>query len=101
MSLTSEPYFVKESSWCLANITAGDSMFVRQIVSSNFFVYLENALKSHYDVIYEQAVWIVGNISADSMDYRVEMRRLKFPSLISAWINSHDVAKSDLMKYSN
>lgn len=82
-SNSNEPHLIKESSWCLANITAGDGLYIKSIISSDLFEYLEQALQSEHDVIYEQAVWIVGNISADVLEYRIEMRRLRFPALIS------------------
>ena len=101
MAAESNPHLIKEATWCLANITAGEGLYIKSIASSSFFDYLGRVLGSVHDGIYEQAVWIVGNISADDYEYREEMRRLRFPQIITERIVSQDSEKKELMKYSN
>jgi len=90
---------VKEATWCIANISVGQSNHIDSLISKGLFPILLAALSCPHEKIYEQAAWAVGNISADNQTYRIEMRKLGYAQVLTKKIlHSQDF---DLVKYSN
>ena len=59
------PHLSLEASWCISNICMSNTHHIRCIVDKGLVSVLPHLLNSKYDRIYEQSVWIIGNISAD------------------------------------
>lgn len=77
----------------------GQSNQIESLVNKGLFKVLYDILNCQYLQIYEQAIWIVGNVSVDSSKYRIEMRRLNFIQIITDKILQQD--DFDVIKYSN
>lgn len=91
-------HVVKEATWCIANISVGQSNHIDSLVNKGLLKLLYDTLNCSHDKIYEQAAWAVGNISADNPKYRIQMRKMDFPKVITQKIL--DSSNFDLVKYS-
>lgn len=99
MGYWEQTHLVKEATWCIANISVGQSNHIESLVNKGLFRILYDTLNSDHEKIYEQAAWVVGNISADNSNYRIEMRRMGYPEIMTKKILESDSA--ELVKYSN
>ncbi len=59
-----------EACWCIANVCAGDRMFVQSLADKGLFALLPRILESPFDKVCEQGVWAVGNIAAEEAAFK-------------------------------
>ena len=88
MMSSEQPHLVLESTWCLANLTVGNVKQIDLIVNKGLLQILKKILLTNYNRIFEQGVWIVGNISVEGVIYRQKMLELEFGDILSQKIFS-------------
>lgn len=67
---TTSPHLQLEASWCLTNLLSGTTAQTAFLVKKNIVpIFVEVAL-SAYPQIAEQAVWGIGNVAADCLEFR-------------------------------
>lgn len=66
----SQPHLQLESTWCLANMASGTSEQTSSLIQKNIIEVFVNMCQSKFSQIAEQAIWGLGNISGDCLEFR-------------------------------
>lgn len=64
------PHLQLESIWCLANLASGTSLQTQSIVQKNIIETFIEISKSKFSQIAEQAIWGLGNIVGDCIEFK-------------------------------
>lgn len=59
-----------EATWCLANLASGTTEQTMSLVQKNVVSLFADLIRSPYSQISEQAIWGIGNISGDCVEFR-------------------------------
>lgn len=84
------PHLVFQGSWCLANLATGNKHQIQSMGDRGLFDVLPMLLNSVHDKIYEQGVWIVGNISADADIFRKKLYSMDILHMLCTKILNSD-----------
>ncbi|KAJ6253441.1 importin subunit alpha [Anaeramoeba flamelloides] len=77
-----------ESAWILSNIASGTSHQTQCIVENETIPIFVRLLNSRSELVCEQAVWAIGNIAIDRVEYRNDLLLLGvFPILLEILLN--------------
>ena len=67
---SSQPHIQMEATWCLANMASGTTEQTASLIQKNVIpIFVELARSPHYQIA-EQAIWGLGNISGDCVEFR-------------------------------
>lgn len=72
-----QPHLQLEATWCLANLASGTSEQTISLIQKNVIPLFIEHLKSPYVQIVEQAIWGLGNISGDCLEFRNQVLQMK------------------------
>jgi len=90
MSLSESPAFQFEAAWTITNICSGTSEHVQEIVQLGGLDATINLLSSTSTEVLEQAVWTLGNIAGDNVEYRnLCIQKNSMDRLLAVFFNSH------------
>lgn len=87
------PYLVLESTWSVVNLTVGDENQIEFMVKRGILDIVLNQLQSNYDEIIEQAVWVIGNLAAESIDMKCSMLKMGFAEILTEKIVKNNFEK--------
>ncbi|KAJ6237185.1 importin alpha [Anaeramoeba flamelloides] len=93
-----------ETAWILSNIASGTSLQTKFIVDHETIPIFIRLLNSKSELVCEQAVWAIGNIAIDCIEYRNYLIVLEvFPILLNILINvtNHEFILNILWTLSN
>lgn len=77
-----ERHLQLEANWCLANLAGGTSEQTQSLIQKNVIEVLIRLSASEFPQIAEQAIWGLGNISGDSLEFRTLVLRSKAPEVL-------------------
>jgi len=90
MSLSESPAFQFEAAWTITNICSGTSQHVQYIVQLGGLDATINLLSSTSTEVLEQAVWTLGNIAGDNVEYRnLCIQKNSMERLLAVFFHSH------------
>lgn len=78
----SERHLQLEATWCLANLASGTSEQTNSLIQKNVIDVFIRLAASEYSQIAEQAIWGLGNISGDCLDFRFLVLKSKAPEVL-------------------
>ena len=65
-----QPHLQLESTWCLANMASGTTDQTNSLIQKNVLDVFNDLAQSKYTQIAEQAIWGLGNIAGDCVEFR-------------------------------
>lgn len=68
--LESQPHIQLEATWCLANMASGTTEQTFSLIQKNIISVFSQVSQSIYPQIAEQAIWGLGNIAGDCLEFR-------------------------------
>ena len=77
-----ERHLQLEATWCLANLASGTSEQTHSLIQKNVIDVFIRLAASEYSQIAEQAIWGLGNISGDCLEYRNLVLKSKAPEVL-------------------
>lgn len=86
-----EPHLVLEATWCIANLTIGDQYQTNFLVNRGLLDILKDLINSKHLKILEQAAWVVANLAADNVEFKVDMLKKGFAEIITKKIMESDI----------
>ena len=78
----SERHLQLEATWCLANLASGTSEQTQSLIQKNVIEVFIRLAASDYSQIAEQAIWGLGNISGDCLEFRNQVLKSKAPQVL-------------------
>lgn len=80
----SERHLQLEATWCLANLASGTSEQTHSLIQKNVIDVFIRLAASEFSQIAEQAIWGLGNISGDCLEFRTLVLKSKAPEILLA-----------------
>jgi len=65
-----EPHLMLEATWCVANLSFGSESQINSMVKKGLLDSLKAIITNKYERIFEQGAWAIGNIAAETEDFR-------------------------------
>lgn len=96
----SERHLQFEATWCLANMASGTSEQTHTLIQHNVINVFITLAQSEYIRITEQAIWGLGNISADCFEFRNLVLKSAAPDILIQ-VYSRNTNNSLIVSYVN
>lgn len=77
-----ERHLQLEATWCLANLASGSSEQTNSLIQKNVIDVFIRLANSEFCQIAEQAIWGLGNISGDCLEFRNLVLKSKVPEVL-------------------
>ena len=100
MGDTIHPHLVLEASWCVVNLALGDSNQIDNMVANGLYKAAHKVICNPHHKIFEQAAWIVANVSIEDHRHKQEFLNLgcQYP-LIEKIHHGHPENDRETLKY--